>query len=72
VRSRNGQRTSAHKISNSAEHLQVRGGVVRDSAAVLEVLGVSKEHGTDDLGAPAGVEVADGGGGEGGALAVGC
>lgn len=71
MRRRNRKRTTADKISCRAEHLKPVRGVVGDSAAVLLVLGVPEEDGADDFVAHGGGEVADCGGGEGGALAVG-
>jgi hypothetical protein len=63
-----GQGTSADEISSSAEDLEPVGGVVGDSTAVLQVLGVSEEHGADNLVTNGRVQVADGGGCESSSL----
>jgi hypothetical protein len=68
VRRGDGKCTSADKIANGAKDLELVGGVVGDSAAVLQVLGVSEEHGADDLVTNGRVQVADGGGCESGSL----
>lgn len=62
--------TRADKIASRAEHLEVAGRVIRDTAVVLLVLGVSEENGTDDLVADSGGDVADSSGCEGGTLAA--
>jgi hypothetical protein len=59
---------SADKIAKSAEHLELVGGVVGDSAAVLLVLGVSEEHGANDLVTHGRLQVTDGSGCESGSL----
>jgi hypothetical protein len=66
--SRDGKRTRADEIASRTEHLQSVGRVVGDSAAVLHVLCVSEEHGTDNLVTNGRVQVADGGGCESGSL----
>jgi hypothetical protein len=63
-----GKCTSADKIADGAKDLELVGRVVGDSAAVLHVLCVSEEHGTDNLVTNGRVQVADGGGCESGSL----
>lgn len=70
VRRRNNQRALADAVARVAEHAQAVARVVGHLAVVLLVLGVAEEDGADNLVADAAVDVADGGGGEGGALAI--
>lgn len=54
-----GKGTSAYKVSNRAENLEPVRGIVGDSAAILQVFGVSEKHSAHDLVAHGSVEVAN-------------
>lgn len=64
------QAAGADQVSDSTEDLEAVGRVVGNLAVVLLVLGVAEEDDALDLLADGGATVADGGGSEGGTLAV--
>jgi hypothetical protein len=71
VRRGNGQRTRTNKVAHSTIHFQVIRREVRNTTAVLRVLGVAEEHDALDLVADGLGELGDCAGDYGGALALG-
>ena len=70
MRREHNKRAGAHEIAALAVDLDTALRVVGHAAVVLLVLGIAEENDALDLLADGGVAVADGGGGQGGALAV--
>lgn len=70
MRCRHDQRAGTNEIPNIAEHLGPIRRVFRNLAAVLQILGIPKEHSAGDLVADGGVDISDAGGCEGSSLAV--
>jgi hypothetical protein len=62
VSSRDGKGTGANQITHGAVNLEPVRRVAGNSATVLEVLGVSEEHGADNLVADFSAAVGDSGG----------
>lgn len=70
MRRRHDKSTLADPVANLAVDPGPVGGIVGDTATVLLVLGVAKQDSAGDLVAVGGAEVADGGGNQGGSLAI--
>jgi len=70
MRWQDNQGAIANQISGLAINSEAIGGIVGDLSAVLLVLGISKEDDAFNLFPDGGTAVANGGGDEGGALAV--
>lgn len=67
---RDDEAARADEVTRGALHQGLVGRVVGDLAAVLQVLGVSKQGGADHLLLNGSVEVADGGGNKSSTLAM--